>query len=51
MLDWCLPDENFVWKPMWIGLDNEGNRVVRFIVDTPLPESWEVDKSIRPVVE
>jgi hypothetical protein len=51
MIDWFDPDDEFVWRPIWIGLDNEGHRMVRFIEDVPLPQTWEVDKNILPVVE
>lgn len=52
MLDWYLPDDtSFKYRPMWVGVDSEGRRVVRFIDDVPLPQEWEVDKTVRPVVE
>lgn len=38
------------WKPIYI-MVVDGHRVVRTIEDVRLPETWEVDKSVRPVLD
>lgn len=51
MMDYRLDLLNREWRPVLVLLDEDGNRVVRFVEDVPLPQEWEVDKTVLPVVE
>jgi hypothetical protein len=50
MMDYRL-DPLSGYRPILVMLDKDGRRVVRFVDDVKLPEEWEVDKTILPVVD